>query len=346
MVIEFNSRASPRDLAGLAEQLSHPLRAFRQVALAGRRFLVISGLRDDLDVEAIKRHPLVVGTSAADATSYFCRREFQPDHTTRLAFGDVTLGTGDLVLIAGVCSVESADDLMETAAALKEAGAHGLRGGAFKPRTNPYNFQGLGAPGLELLAEAGRRYGLPVVSEVLDPCEIARAAEHLDMIQVGTRNMTNQALLTHLGRAGRPVLLKRGSGSRLEELVRAAEYITVAGNPDVALCERGIQTFETSTRFTLDVAAVPVLRRMTHLPLIVDPSHAAGRRELVPDLALAGAVVGADALLIEVHAHPERLLKPGDGAQALLPQEFAALVERLRAVLPTLGRRLYTAPDD
>ncbi len=345
MVIEFQASATPRDLARIAERLTHPLRACNQLVVDGRRFLVISGLREDLDVNAIIRDPVVRSTSTTDATTYFCRREFRPNSTTPIRFGNVTLGTGDLVLIAGVCSIESEDDLMATAQAVKRAGAHGLRGGAFKPRTSPYNFQGLGMRGLELLAEAGRAYNLPVVSEVLDPCQIEPACEHLDMIQVGTRNMTNQALLKYLGRAAKPVLLKRGFASRLEELVRAAEFVTVAGNPNVALCERGIQTFETSTRYTLDVAAIPVLRRATHLPLVVDPSHAPGRRDLVPDLALAAAVVGADALLVEVHVRPERLLKPGDGAQALRPDDLADLVDKLHRVLGALGRRLHPNCD-
>jgi len=341
MIIELQPSVTPQDRASVAESLDHPLRTCRPVDAGGRQFLVVSGRREDIDVDRLTSHPAVLAVSPWDTTSYFCRREFRPHGTTPVRVGDVTLGTGDLVLIAGVCAVESRDDLMATADAVKRAGAHALRGGAVKPRTNPYNFQGLGVPGWKMLAEAGREHGLPVVSEVLDPADIEIACEYVDMIQVGARNMTNQALLKHLGSARRPVLLKRGGASRLEELIGAAEFLAVEGNPHVALCERGIQTFETATRYTLDLSAVPVLRRMTHLPLVVDPSHAPASRELVPELALAAAVLGADALLLEVHVDPPRMTRPGDAVRALLPNEFAALVERLRDVLAAVGRRLH-----
>lgn len=224
--------------------------------------------------------------------------------------------------------------------AVRDAGAHGLRGGAFKPRTNPYNFQGLGLSGLETLHAVGQRTGLPVISEVLHPDHVEKAGELVDIMQVGTRNMTNQELLKALGRSKRPVIIKRGFASPLEELIRAAEFVLCEGNQEIILCERGIQTFETATRFTLDIAAVPALRGMTHLPVLVDPSHFAARRDLVIPLALAAAAVGADGLIVEVHVAPERMIRPGDWAQALRPSEFAELISKLRTLLAAMGRRL------
>lgn len=239
----------------------------------------------------------------------------------------VSIGGESLVVIAGPCAVESMDQILACAREVKERGAHVLRGGCFKPRTSPYSFQGLGYEGLAMLAEAGRRFDLPVVTEVLSPEDVERVAEQADILQIGARNMQNFTLLSEAGRSRRPVMLKRGMSSSLDELLQAAEYILAGGNQQVFLCERGIRTFETSTRNTLDVSAVPVLRGRTHLPVIVDPSHAAGKRDLVAPLALAGKSVGAHAVMVEIHPEPEKALS--DGPQSLRFADFASLMERL-----------------
>lgn len=239
----------------------------------------------------------------------------------------VLIGGPELVMIAGPCAVESIDQVMKTAKAVKESGAKLLRGGCFKPRTSPYSFQGLGWEGLDMLAEAGRVYGLPIVTEVPAPEHVEKMVEKTDVLQIGARNMQNFALLTEVGRANRPVVLKRGMSASIDEFLQAAEYILAGGNQRVILCERGIRTFETSSRNTLDVTAVPVLQRRTHLPVLVDPSHAAGDRELVAPLAMAGAAIGAHGLMVEVHPDPATALS--DGPQALTPQNFDDLMKAL-----------------
>jgi chorismate mutase/prephenate dehydratase len=249
------------------------------------------------------------------------------DRGTVVEVAGVDVGGPDLVVIAGPCAVESLDQVMETARAVKEAGATLLRGGCFKPRTSPYSFQGLGYQGLEMLVEAGRVHGLPIVTEVPAPEHVEKMAEVADVLQIGARNMQNFALLAEVGLTHRPVLLKRGIGASIDELLQAAEYILAGGNQQVILCERGIRTFETSSRSTLDLTAVPVLRRRTHLPIIVDPSHAAGDRQLVSPLAIAAAAIGADGLMLEVHPEPEKALS--DGPQALTPDDLVRLMARL-----------------
>jgi len=239
----------------------------------------------------------------------------------------VVIGGPELVIIAGPCAVESIDQVMKTAKAVKESGGKLLRGGCFKPRTSPYSFQGLGWEGLDMLAEAGRVYGLPIVTEVTAPEHVERMAEKADVLQIGTRNMQNFALLNEVGRANRPVLLKRGMSASIDEFLQAAEYILAGGNQRVILCERGIRTFETSSRNTLDVTAVPVLRRRSHLPVIVDPSHAAGDRELVAPLALAGAAIGAHGIMVEVHPDPDTAMS--DGPQSLTLGAFDDLMQAL-----------------
>jgi 3-deoxy-7-phosphoheptulonate synthase len=250
--------------------------------------------------------------------SLVARTEERPRTIVRV--GAIEIGSGDFVVMAGPCAVESERQLLETAEAVRAAGARMLRGGAYKPRSSPYSFQGLGAEGLKILKKAREATGLAIVTEAMCPEDVPVIAEYADMMQVGTRSMENFALLEALGKCGRPVLLKRGMTNTLEELLRSAEVIVMNGNPDVVLCERGIRTFETATRNTLDIAAVPVLKTVSHLPVIVDPSHAAGVRVLVPVLTRAAAVVGADGVLVEVHPCPERALS--DGAQSLDFAEF------------------------
>ena len=250
----------------------------------------------------------------------------------------VTLGGDALVVMAGPCAVESPAQLFAAADAVAAAGASMLRGGAFKPRTSPRSFQGLGTEGLELLAAASRRTGLPVVTEVLDPRQLELVAQHASMLQIGSRNMQNFPLLREVGRLRKPVLLKRGAAATIDELLLAADYILDGGNDQVVLCERGIRGFDPSTRYVLDLAAIPALRERSPLPIVVDPSHATGRAELVGPMAKAAVAAGADGLLIEVHADPEQALC--DGRQALRPAQFAQLFAELRRLAPVVGRRL------
>ncbi|MGE3172402.1 MAG: 3-deoxy-7-phosphoheptulonate synthase [Planctomycetota bacterium] len=251
---------------------------------------------------------------------------------------DMVLGGDSFVVMAGPCAVETKEQLFAAADAVAAAGAGMLRGGAFKPRTSPRSFQGLGAPGLDLLAQASRRTGLPVVTEVLDPREVELVAGSAAMLQIGSRNMQNFPLLREVGRQRKPVLLKRGAAATLDELVLAADYIRAEGNDQIVLCERGVRGFDPATRYVLDLASVPALRERCDLPVIVDPSHGTGRARLVAPMARAAAAAGADGLLIEVHPRPADALC--DGMQALLPDDFASLMVELRRLLPMLGRRL------
>ncbi|HUK54045.1 MAG TPA: 3-deoxy-7-phosphoheptulonate synthase [Candidatus Binatia bacterium] len=268
-------------------------------------------------------HPAVVRVAPPFALA---SRESHLENTVVEA-GGVRIGAGNFVVMAGPCSVESRRQIRETARAVKAAGAHVLRGGAYKPRTSPYDFQGLGRKALEWLAEAGRETGLPVVTEVLSPEDVDLVAEHAQLLQVGARNMQNYALLRRLSGTPRPVLLKRGPSATIQEWLLAAEYLLSGGNRRVVLCERGIRTFETATRNTLDLAGVALVKQLTHLPVIVDPSHGTGKRALVAPASRAAAAVGADGLLIEVHPCPECALS--DGEQSLDPRQFAELMRTL-----------------
>ena len=261
---------------------------------------------------------------------------------TRFLVGSVEVGGPAFVVAAGPCAVETAAQLAETAAAVAHSGAQLLRGGLFKPRTSPYAFQGLGEPGLALLERARARHALAVVAEVLDTEQLASLIDHVDMLQVGARNMQNFTLLRALGKVRRPVLLKRGLAATFQEWLLAAEYLLDGGNEQVILCERGIRTFESATRNTLDLASVALAKARTHLPVMVDPSHATGNRELVIPMALAAAAAGADGLLVEVHPHPEEALC--DGSQALTPELFEELMRRLVPVLAAVGRTLHARP--
>ncbi len=251
---------------------------------------------------------------------------------TIITVGETVIGDGSFVVMAGPCAVESERQILDTAQAVAAAGARVLRGGAYKPRSSPYSFQGLGTAGLKLLSKARKETGLAIVTEVMSEDDVGLIAEYADILQVGTRSMENYSLLEALGKCGRPVLLKRGMTARLEELLGSAQVIAASGNPDIILCERGIRTFETATRNTLDIAAVPVLKAVSRLPVIVDPSHAAGVRSLVPVLARAAAVVGADGLLVEVHPAPEKALS--DGMQSLAFDEFEEMMRDLRRYIP------------
>ena len=255
---------------------------------------------------------------------------------TRITVGNAVIGGKKIVVMAGPCSVESREQVLDVATRVKAAGASILRGGAFKPRTSPYAFQGLEEEGLKYLDEARRETGLPVITEVMEADKIAVVAEHSDILQIGARNVQNFSLLRRVAEAGKPVLLKRGMSTSIQEWLLSAEYILAGGNPNVILCERGIRTFETATRFTLDLNAVPVVKKLTHLPVVVDPSHGTGHWEYVEAMACAGIAAGADGLIIEVHPKPEEALS--DGPQSLKPEKFANLMSRVRRVAAAMDR--------
>jgi 3-deoxy-7-phosphoheptulonate synthase len=265
-------------------------------------------------------------------------KQFKHGEPTVVEVDGRRVGGSQFSLIAGPCTVESREQLLTTAETVKEHGASMLRGGAYKPRTSPYSFQGLGGEGLRLLAEAKEETGLPIVTELMDQRDLDAVLEVADVIQVGARNMQNYSLLAEIGRSGRPVLLKRGLAAQIEELLMAAEYVLKEGNDQVMLCERGIRTFETATRFTLDIMAIPVLKELSHLPVIVDPSHAAGKRDLVLPLSLAAAAAGADGIIVEVHNDPDAAIC--DGPQAIPTEVFGEYVEQVQQVAAIVGKEL------
>jgi 3-deoxy-7-phosphoheptulonate synthase len=265
-------------------------------------------------------------------------RQFRPEGTIINLGRGVTIGGNDIVIMAGPCSVESRDQINAVAESVAQSGAKILRAGAFKPRTSPYAFQGMGEEGLKLMKEAAAKVGLFTVSEVMDPSQIQMMSGYVDIFQVGARNMQNYHLLRALGEVRKPVLLKRGMSATMEELLLSAEYILAGGNYDVILCERGIRTFETYTRNTFDIAAIPVIKKLSHLPMIGDPSHGTGRRDKVVPMARAAVAAGADGLIIEVHNDPDQALS--DGAQSLDPPQFAQLMKELRMIAPAIGRKI------
>ncbi len=290
-----------------------------------------------LDREQLERMEGVERTVPIQRPFKLASRDFHPNDTV-VSLNGLAIGGPRLVVMAGPCAVESRDQLLETAHAVKAAGAHVLRGGAFKPRTSPYSFQGLGEEGLRILAEARAATGLLVVTEVMDPQMVPLVASYADILQIGARNMQNYALLHAVGEARRPVLLKRGMMSTVEEMLMAAEYILSHGNDRVILCERGIRTFETYTRNTFDINAIPLLKQLTHLPVIADPSHGTGKWDLVEPVARAAVAAGADGFMVEVHPHPSEALS--DGAQSLKPTRFATLMQNLRPLAEAVGRTL------
>jgi len=264
-------------------------------------------------------------------------REFQPQDTV-IKVGDVTIGGEVLVVIAGPCAVETEEQLLEAARAVKAAGANILRGGAFKPSTSPYGFRGLGKNGLELLAQASKETGMPVITEVMTPQDVELVSRYADILQVGTRNMQNFILLDEVGKTQKPVMLKRGMSATIQEWLLSAEYILVQGNRQVMLCERGIRTFETYTRNTMDISAIPIIKKLSHLPIIADPSHGTGKWHLVTPLSLAAVAAGADGLMIEVHPSPDQALK--DGAQSLTFDNFQQLMAQVVPVAASVGRKM------
>ena len=337
MIIVMRSEAGAEDVAHVIERLEG-IGAEAHVS-EGRYRTVIGAVGDR---EVIQQLPWEAFSGVERVVPVlkpfkFVSRDFQPEDSV-VSVGGVPMGGGHFAPIAGPCAVESREQLFSAAEAVAAAGATILRGDAFKPRTSPYAFQGLGEEGLVLLAEAREEFGLPFVAEVLDPRDVELIAGYADLIRVGTRNMANFTLLSELGKQDKPVLLKRGFTATIEEWLNAAEYIYKEGNHDVILCERGIRTFETATRNTLDISAVPVVKGLSHLPIIVDPSHSGGRRELVAPLSRVAVAAGADGFMVDVHSAPETAVV--DGAQAILPSEFAALMEDIRALAAVMGMTL------
>ncbi len=306
----------------------------------GEEWVGVLGEDAEACAQELAAHPAVAEIRAHEVPYGLASRAYRPESSV-VRVGVVALGGREVIVMAGPCAVETEEQIFATALTVAAAGARVLRGGAFKPRTSPYSFQGLGEEGLELLAAAGRAYGLPIVTEVVAPEDVALVAKHADVLQIGARNMQNFRLLQAVGECERPVLLKRGLVATMEELLLAAEYVLAAGNPDVILCERGIRTFVRETRNTLDLAAIPLLKEKSHLPVIADPSHGTGVRALVPPLAKAALAAGADGLLIEVHPDPSTALS--DGPQSLTFDGFARLMGELRPLATALGRELPVA---
>jgi len=309
---------------------------------AERTVLGVVGPTQELDTAELELLPGVEEVVRVSTPYKLVSRAFHPDDTLvkvgQPGKNEVTFGGEEVVVAAGPCSVESEDQIRRTAAAVRRAGVRLLRGGAFKPRSSPYSFQGLGEQGLELLRNAADAEGLALVTEVMDPSQIALVAGYADMLQVGARNMQNYVLLRELGKCGKPVLLKRGLAATIEEWLLSAEHVVAAGNQAIVLCERGIRTFETATRNTMDISAIPVIEKRSHLPVIADPSHGVGIRDKVAAMARAAVAAGADGLLVEVHHDPDKALS--DGAQSLFPEQFQALMDQLRIIVPALGRSI------
>ena len=337
MIIVMRAGATAKEIAAVVDKVEHM--GFRAHLSQGEERTIIGVIGDErpIDPGVFELMEGVERTVPILRPFKLASRDFHPADSV-FSINGVKIGGQQLCIMAGPCAVESRQQILEVAHAVKEAGAHVLRGGAFKPRTSPYSFQGLGLRGLELLAEAREETGLPVVTEVMAPEAVSMVAQYADILQIGTRNMQNFALLQAVGKANVPVLLKRGMMSTIEELLMSAEYILANGNPRVILCERGIRTFERYTRNTLDINAIPSLKQLTHLPVIADPSQGTGKWDLVAPVSKACIAAGADGLIIEVHPHPEEALS--DQAQQIRPEVFAKLMAELKALAGPLGRTL------
>ena len=335
MLIVMDAAATAEDVRRVVQTVeslglaAHPIPGTQRTAIG------ITGNRGAVEPAAFENLPGVAEVIPVSAPYKLVSREAKKENTV-VSVGGVPVGGKRLAVVAGPCAIESEAQAMETAHIVRDAGAVLYRGGSYKPRSSPYSFQGLGEAGLKILAKVRRETGLPVVTEVLDTETAELVAEHADCLQVGARNMQNFSLLRRLGRLGKPVLLKRGMSATIEELLLCAEYLLAEGNYQVILCERGVRTFADHTRNTLDLSAVPYVQRISHLPILVDPSHGTGKRQKVLPLSRAAVAVGADGLLIEVHPHPEQALS--DGPQALLPDMFVELMRQVRQLAPVMGR--------
>jgi 3-deoxy-7-phosphoheptulonate synthase len=338
MIIAMQESASEEQIQQVIEHLVKM--GFEVHRSTGARQTVLGavGARSDFDIRNLEMFSGVQEVHRISSPYKLAGRSFRPEGTIVKFANGLAIGGNDVVTMAGPCSVESRDQIFSTAAVVAKAGARVLRGGAFKPRSSPYSFQGMGEDGLKLLREAADMNKLLVISEVMEISQIALMFPYVDILQVGARNMQNFNLLRELGKVRKPVLLKRGISATFEELLLSAEYIMAGGNYEVVLCERGIRTFETYTRNTMDISAIPIIKKLSHLPMTADPSHGTGRRDKVAPMARASVAAGADALLIEVHCDPDKALS--DGAQSLRPEQFSELMDQLRMIAPAVGRKM------
>ncbi|HZG07683.1 MAG TPA: 3-deoxy-7-phosphoheptulonate synthase [Allosphingosinicella sp.] len=337
MIIVLKREATPEVAQEILGRIA--AKGLKPLHMPGTERVVLGALGDErvLAELALDGHPMVESLKPILAPYKLVSREMHA-HDTVVRLGKTAIGGRGFAVIAGPCAVETESQMRNTARAAKAAGAHGLRAGAYKPRTSPYAFQGHGVEGLKLLRSVGDEFGLPVVTEVLETADVEVVAQYADALQIGARNMQNFSLLKAVGRAEKPVVLKRGMAAKVEDLLMAAEYLMAEGNGEVILCERGIRTFETATRNTLDLNAIPYIKQRTHLPVLVDPSHGTGVRDFVIPMALAAAACGADGILVEVHEDPAAAWS--DGAQSLYPEGFEALMAALKPVVAAVGRQL------
>ncbi|MBE3134373.1 MAG: 3-deoxy-7-phosphoheptulonate synthase [Acidobacteria bacterium] len=342
MIIVMQSKAGPPAVEAVIERIEDM--GLRAHVSRGEFRTIIGAIGD----ETLLKPEFFAGLDGVESVMPIMKpyklasRDFNPDDTV-ISIGSVKVGGSNLAVMAGPCSIESEDQLREAALAVRDAGGCILRGGAFKPRTSPYSFQGMGEEGLRLLAAIGQEVGLPTVTEVVDVRDLELVARYADILQVGARNMQNFRLLTEIGHVKKPVLLKRGPAATTEELLMSAEYVLSEGNQQVMLCERGVRGFDKATRYTLDLAAVPVLQGASHLPVVVDPSHATGHRELVVPMALAAIAAGAQGIIVEVHPHPDKAMS--DGPQQLTPDAFRIMMQELAPIAQAIGRQLQTPPE-
>ena len=338
MIVAMQDSASEHQIQHVIDQLVQM--GFEVHRSTGARQTVLGGVgsQTDFDTREVEMMPGVQEVHRITAPYKLAGRNFRPEGTVVKFANGLEIGGKSVMVMAGPCSVESREQLFTISELIAKAGARALRGGAFKPRSSPYSFQGMGADGLKLLREAGDRFNLLVVSEVMEISQIELMMPYVDIFQVGARNMQNFNLLRELGKIRKPILLKRGIAATLEELLLSAEYLLSGGNYEIILCERGIRTFETYTRNTMDISAIPIVHKLSHLPITADPSHGTGRRDKVAPMALASVAAGADALLIEVHHQPEKAFS--DGAQSLYPDQFAKLMDQLRMIAPAVGREI------
>jgi 3-deoxy-7-phosphoheptulonate synthase len=338
MIVAMQDSASEHQIQHVIDQLVQM--GFEVHRSTGARQTVLGGVgsQTDFDTREVEMMPGVQEVHRITAPYKLAGRNFRPEGTVVRFANGLEIGGKSVMVMAGPCSVESREQLFTVSELIAKAGAKALRGGAFKPRSSPYSFQGMGADGLKLLREAGDRFNLLVVSEVMEISQIELMMPYVDIFQVGARNMQNFNLLRELGKIRKPILLKRGIAATLEELLLSAEYLLSGGNYEIILCERGIRTFETYTRNTMDISAIPIVHKLSHLPITADPSHGTGRRDKVAPMALASVAAGADALLIEVHHQPEKAFS--DGAQSLYPDQFAKLMDQLRMIAPAVGREI------
>jgi 3-deoxy-7-phosphoheptulonate synthase len=338
MIVAMQERASEEQIQAVIERLVEL--GFEVHRSTGKLQTVLGavGARVEFDIRDVEVMDGVKEVHRISSPYKLVARSFRPEGTRVKLRNGVSIGGEDVVVMAGPCSVESREQLFTIAEIVSKAGARMLRGGAFKPRTSPYSFQGLGEEGLKLLKEAGDKFGLLVISEVMEISQIPLMEPYVDIYQVGARNMQNFNLLRELGKVRKPVMLKRGIAATIEEMLLSAEYIMSGGNYEVILCERGIRTFETYTRNTLDISAIPIVHKLSHLPITADPSHGTGRRDKVSPMARAAVAAGADAVIVEVHHQPDKALS--DGAQSLYPEQFAKLMDELRMIAPAVGRKI------